>query len=250
MTRITGTYAAPKQTWYISSINLFDGICDTDLQAWIARCGARTFQPGERIVDAETTPPEQVFVVNEGAVRLVRTGNPRPETIDVLGPGQLFGVSAAFGDGAIALHVEALTRVQVCAAEGKGFLIALASCPDIVLNLVRQVGIRIMHFGGCPQPEQSPAQIRLAEVLQRLALTAGQAHQGRLRIPACVSRGTLAHQVGCTRETVARLLSNLEVSGAVVRKGRTILIDPQELADIIKSGSCVPVVQQAIDERA
>jgi CRP/FNR family transcriptional regulator len=193
-----------------------------------------------------------VFVIYKGAVRLLLADtHPRPETVDLLGPGQLFGVSAAFGGGSVGLHVDALTRVQVCAVEGKGFLTALASCPDIVLNLVRQAGIRIMQFGGGdPRPEQRSAELRLAGVLRRLASTAGEVVGGRLRIPACISRGTLACQVGCTRETVARMLSNLEASGAVERVGRTLLIDPQQLENIITSGGCVPVIQQAIDERA
>jgi CRP-like cAMP-binding protein len=171
--------------------------------------------------------------------------------VDLLGPGQLFGVSAAFGGGATGMHADALTSVLVCAAEGKGFLTALATCPDIVLNLVRQAGIRIMQFGGgYPQPKQDSAEIRLARVLLRLAWTGGEAVRGRLRVPACVSRGTIANQLGCTRETVARMLSNLESTGAVERQGVAILIDQQRLEDFIMSGSGVPVIQQAIDERA
>jgi CRP/FNR family transcriptional regulator len=250
--RATGTYAAPKRTWYISTINLFEGLPASDIDAWLARCGARTFEAGQRIVDARTTPPEQVLVVREGAVRLLlERSNGRPETVDLLGPGQLFGVSAAFGGTATIMHADALTRVVACIAEGRGFLLAIASYPDLVLNLVRQAGVRVIQFGGgYLQPQQPSAEVRLAEVLKRLATTAGEPLHDGARIPACVSRGTLANLVGCTRETVARMLSSLEACGGVVRQGRAIVVDTDRLDEIVWSSRGVAVVEQPVDERA
>ena len=252
MARVTGTYAAPKRTWYISTINLFEGLSESEIGGWVETCGTRIFEPGQRIIDAHTTPPEQVLVVREGAVRLLmeRT-NRRSETVDLLGPGQLFGVSAAFGGSPTVLHADALTRVVACAAEGKSFLIALASCPDLVLNLVRQAGVRVIQFGaGYFQPQQHSAEVRLAEVLKRLATTAGEAVRDGSRIPACVSRSTLAHLVGCTRETIARMLSSLEASGGVVRQGRVIVVDVDRLDRIVRSGRGIAVVEQPVHERA
>jgi CRP/FNR family transcriptional regulator len=251
--RSTGRYAAPKRTWYISSVDLFENVADAEVQAWAERCETRTFEPGQRIVDADTTPPEQVLVVCEGAVRLLLEGaTGRSETVDVLGRGHLFGVSAAFGRSSRRLHADALTRVVVCASEGRIFLVALASCPDMVLNLVRQAGMRLMHFEvSSPQPRQLPADVRLVQVLRRLALTAGEpVRGGGWRIPRCVTRGTLAHQVGCTRETIARMLSNLAARGAVTRQGHALVVHPRRLDTMLASRGGVAVVQQPVHERA
>jgi CRP/FNR family transcriptional regulator len=243
--RLTGTYAAPKRTWYISAINLFEGIADSEIDACVERCGPRTFEAGQRIIDASTTPPELVLLVREGAVRLVlERARGRTETVDLLGPGQLFGVSAAFGGSPTRLHADALTRVVACVAEGKSFLIALATCPDIILNLVRQAGVRFMQFGsGYSQPPLQAADVRLAEVLRRLAMTGGEAVRGGWRIPACISRATLARQVGCTRETIARMLSSLESSGGIVRQGRSIVVDLKRLDAIVRSGRGIAIEQ-------
>lgn len=251
MARVT-PYAAPKRTWYISTINLFEGLPQSEIDRWTRLCGARTYEIGQRIIDAHATPPEQVLLVREGAVRLVlESARRRPETVDLLGPGQLFGVSAAFGGSSTLLHADALTRVVACAAEGRSFLGSLASCPDLVLNLVRQAGVRVIQFGaGYLQPQQPSAEVRLAEVLRRLAATGGEPVRDGARIPACVSRGTLAHLVGCTRETVARMLSSLEASRGVVRQGRAIVVDPRRLDDIIRSGRGVPIVEQPVHEGA
>lgn len=251
MSRVTGNYAAPKRTWYISTVNVFAGLHDSEIDAWTARCGARIFEPGERIIDARTTPPEQVLVVRQGAVRLVlERASRRSETVDLLGTGQLFGVSAAFGGSSTALHADALTRVVACTAEGRAFLVLLASWPDLVLNLVRQAGVRVIQFGGgYLQPQQPSAEVRLAEVLQRLAMTAGEAVRDGSRLPSCVSRGTLARLVGCTRETIARMLANLEVSGGVVRQGRTIVVNLDRLDDMVRSGRGIAVVKQPVHER-
>ena len=233
--RVTDPYAAPKRAWYLSRIDLFEGVADSDVEAWVQRCGVRTFEAGQRIIDAHATPPEQVHVICEGVVRVLVERRPgRAATVDLLGRGQLFGVSTAFGASSTGLHADALTRAVVCVADGQRFLGALASCPDLLQNLVRQVGVRVVCFGADnPQPAQPSAEVRLAEVLRRLARTGGASVQGGARIPACVSRGTLAHQVGCTRETVARLLSHLETSGSVVRQGRAIVVNLDRLDAVL-----------------
>jgi len=91
-----------------------------------------------------------------------------------------------------------------------------------------------MQFGqDYLQVQQAPAELRLAEVLRRLATTAGEPTRDGLRIPTCVSRGTLAHQVGCTRETVARMLASLEALGCATRHGRSIEVNVTRLDDML-----------------
>jgi CRP-like cAMP-binding protein len=115
---------------------------------------------------------------------------------------------------------------------------SLATCPNIILNLVRQAGVQVIQFGGgYLQPQQPPVEVRLAEVLMRLGKTGGESVRGGFRIPSCVSRGTLAHQVGCTRETIARMLANLETSGGLRRQGRSIVVDLERLQDIVRQAA-------------
>jgi CRP/FNR family transcriptional regulator, cyclic AMP receptor protein len=221
-----------KRTWYISGVDLFRGLARSEIDAWVAQCELRRFRAGERIIDGRSTLPEQVLVIERGAVRLLQDDpSGRPRTVDVLGPGQLFGVSCAFGATDNGLHADALTQVVVCAAEGRDFLAALARGPGIVLNLVRQVGARVVQLDGqAPPPSGRPAGLRLATVLDRLATVAGQpAPGGGLRLPACVSRATLAYQTGCTRETIARLLADLEDRRCIRREKRAIVVDPAGL---------------------
>lgn len=218
-----------KRTWYINSVDVLRGLSPAQVAEWTERWGTRTYAPGERIIDSETTPPELVVVVWRGAVQLLqrhRTG--RSETIDVLGPGQLFGVSAAFGPTSFGLDADALTDTVVCALEGRRFLLALASGPEIVLNLVQQLGARVVQVDGSSHahwPDNQAARDRLAQVLTRMAVSAGEpAGGGGRRLPMCVSRSTLAHQAGCARETIARLLAELESLGAIRRERRNIIV--------------------------
>jgi len=233
--------ADAKRTWYISTINLFEDLSEADIDSWVRRCGTRTFESGQRIIDARSSLPEQVLVVRRGAVRLVlERSNERLETVDILGPGQLFGVSAAFGRTTARLHADALTQVTVCAAEGRSFLLALASGPEMVLNLVRQVGDRVIQLDGrYHPPAEKYAPLRLAEVLARLAQTAGEPVADGRRLPACVSRTTLAHQVGCTRETIARMLASFEAHGAVRRERRAIVVNVERLQQLAAASPAV-----------
>ena len=224
-----------KRTWYISSVDLFYGLDQTEIDAWTAQCDTRRFRARERIIDARSTLPEQVLVVKTGAVQLLQDGpGGRPRTVDVLGPGQMFGVSCAFGATAHGLHADALTQVEVCAWEGRDFLAALARGPRIILNLVRQVGASVVQLDGQPRPHaRMPACVRLAAVLERLATVAGQPASGGQRLPACISRGTLAYQTACTRETVARLLAEFEGRHWLRREQRAIIVDPERLRQLM-----------------
>jgi CRP/FNR family transcriptional regulator len=224
-----------KRTWYISGVDLFGGLDQAAIDAWAAHCQTRRFfGEGERIIDARSSLPEQVLVVRTGAVQVLQDGpSGRPLTIDVLGPGHLFGVSGAFGATAHGLHADALTRVEVCAWDGRDFLAALARGPQIVLNLVRQVGASVVQLDGQPRPPAGlPASVRLAAVLGRLASLAGQPAPGGQRLPACISRATLAYQSACTRETVARLLGDFEDQRCIRREQRAIIVDPERLRHV------------------
>jgi CRP/FNR family transcriptional regulator len=237
LVRSSSAEPAPKRTWYISTINLFADLPPSEVDAWVERCGKRTYERGERIIDAHSTSPEQVLVIRHGAVRLAldRPAG-RLDTVDVLGPGQMFGISAAFGSTSTGLHADALTRVVACASDGRNFLPTLATRPSIVLNLVRQLGHRVVQYDGhYLPPEHEPVPTRLLLVLKRLALAVEQPTPALVQLPSCVTRGTLARQVGCTRETIARMLAQFEANGIVARHRRAIVVHldrvQQELAN-------------------
>jgi CRP-like cAMP-binding protein len=218
----------------MSGVDVLRDLSPEEIDTWRAHWGTQTYAPGQRIVDADTSQPELVFLILEGAVRLVQHRN-RRDTIDVLGRGQLFGVSAVFGPTSTALDVEALSNVVATGLEGRRFLRALASRPQLATNLVEQLGTNLLQFDAPgPPPVYHVARKRLAQTLVRLGVAAGdQLPDGWYRLPPCVSRATLAVQVDCTRETIARMLADLEEIGAIRRQRREIMLDLDRLHRVI-----------------
>ncbi len=229
-----------KRTWYLRQVDLFRGIPRSEVDRWAQAWPTLSYQAGERIVDGRLTLPERVMVVKEGAVRLFLEDAPEHQvTADVLGPGQLFGVSAVFGAVPIGLSAEAVDQVTVISSEGLQFLQAMTRLPQLVLNLVQQVGAQVVQTE--QQLRQHPsgrARVLLARALLRLARTASEILPGdRRRLQGQLTRATLAAQVGCSRETVARLLSAFEQEGRVVRQGRQLIVDVDRLREVAEGGT-------------
>lgn len=228
-----------KRTWYLRQVDVFRGISPSQVDRWAQTCTTRRYRAGERIVDGRLTLPERVLLVKEGAVRLFLQDTPEHQvTADILGPGQLFGVSAVFGAAPAGLSAEAVSDVTIISAEGLEFLQAMAHLPQLVLNLVQQVGAQVV------QTEQQlhehptgPARVLLARTLLRLAQAASEVLPGgRRRLQGRLTRATLAAQVGCSRETVARLLSVFEQEGRVTRQGRQLIVHPDRLREVADGG--------------
>jgi CRP-like cAMP-binding protein len=90
--------AGPGQrVWYLGWVDVFGGLSAEDAAALGPLVRRESFRAGQLIAGPDT-PPERVYVVESGTVRLVRRGaDGRETTVDVVGRGRLFGVSARAG---------------------------------------------------------------------------------------------------------------------------------------------------------
>jgi CRP/FNR family cyclic AMP-dependent transcriptional regulator len=172
--------------------------------------------------------------MRSGTVRLFhRERDGHETTIERLGSGQLFGVTALLVTDAGGLLAQAETDAEVCLVAGRQFLDLVARWPQAMLELATRLGVRVRdadepatHF----MPTSAGA--RLAAVLHRLAsdgseLTPG----GGVRLRGVPRHTDLAREIGATRETVTRMLARLEQDGYIRRFGRQIVVpDPRRLA--------------------
>lgn len=230
---MTGTSQEGGKLWYLRQVDLFRGLSEHELDELDQTVEILRFQPGQQIIGPEAKA-ERVYIIKSGTVRLFHRGpDGREITVDVLGPGRPFGVSALFGPSGGRLLAEAATEAVVCTGEGIRFLGVMAQHPRIALNLITQLGAQVLQTEQqLAQFNSSDARERLAVALYRLVRDAGEPQPGGgYALPKGMSQRSLAQQVGASRETVTRLIASLVQEGYIRRAGRRLIIaDVEKLA--------------------
>lgn len=215
-----------ERTWYLRQVDLFRGLAPEQVEALAALLEQRSYRAGEAIIPVGRAE-ERVYVVRTGSVRLFhRNDEGRELTADLVGPGRLFGFSTLFGSPRDGLLAEAVSDVTLHTAEGSEFLRCVSQLPQVMLSLIVQIGTQVL------QTEQQldrlvalDARGRLATALHRLALDSGETDlNGGRRISTLVTHDALGRQIGCSRETVTRMLASLEADGFIRRQGRRIVV--------------------------
>jgi CRP-like cAMP-binding protein len=170
--------------------------------------------------------------VEHGLVRLFVTGpRGREVTIDVVEPGQCFGLASTPEP---ALQAQAATQARICSLEQRELPRLLDRHPGAALEIARQLAARLLRVERCLRRIEAPnARGRLAALLHDLAREIGEPDpRGGRRLPTGWTHDALARQIGYRRETVSRALRSLAEHGYVRQQGRRLLIvDPARLAD-------------------
>jgi CRP-like cAMP-binding protein len=176
----------------------------------------------QRIVYSESTPAERLWVVRAGEVRLYKSSpSGQVTTLDVLGPGEIFGALAAESGEVYPSSAEAVTDCTLWWLSQDAFARLLREDPrlpmevlGIVSRRLREAHERLGSFAYDAAPR------RLARALLRFA------PDGEAR----VTRRALAEASGTTVETAIRVLRGFERAGLVEGEvGRVKILDPAGL---------------------
>lgn len=214
-------------------LTVLPALSDSDMAYLAAGCQTLRLKPGD-VLDQATQGHELAYLVRRGRVRVFqRTASGREITLGTLRDGQILGLGALLGSSDEDLHAEALDEVHLCVAEGPRLLESVASRPTALAAVISQVATQLVQveqqLGSMSQQSTSA---RLGRHLYRLATEFGEpAADGARRVPHGWTRAALARQIGCSRETVSRLLARFERQGWIRRSRRSIeLIDAEGIA--------------------
>jgi CRP-like cAMP-binding protein len=158
-------------------------------------------------------PAEYLWCVKRGEVRLyMSSSNGRITSLEVLGPGEIFGAVSALGQHHYPVSAEGVTKGAAWCLPRSHFQRLLDDDPtltrellDIITRRLHDAHERVRSFAHDPAPS------RLAQALLRAS------HDGR----ASVTRRDLAESAGTTVETAIRVLRGFQrdeiVRGSVGR---------------------------------
>lgn len=218
----------------LAGIALLEGLPEKSLDRLAQRCQWHHYRSHDLIIDRDSDSRD-VFLVVSGKVRVVNfSSSGREIALDEIDAGGFFGELAALDGLPRSATVMAMTDTTVATMDPALFEDLLNAYPRAGLrvmrsmaHVVRQASERIMDLSTLGANNRVQAEIlRLAR--------ANSNGENRASISPIPVHGDIASRVSTTRETVARVLSELARSGIVERGADTLFInDVQALEDLV-----------------
>ena len=179
----------------------------------------------QKVLFFEGQPAEFLWVVRSGEVRLYKSSSDgRITTLDLLGPGEMFGAVSALDEDRYTASAEAVTDGVAWCLPRRVLLGLVAEVPALAVEILvvtshrlREAQERLRSFA------HDSAPTRLARALIRAA------REGE----AIVTRRALAEASGTTVETAIRVLRRFERQGIIRGEvGRVQVLDEPALEQI------------------
>jgi CRP/FNR family transcriptional regulator, cyclic AMP receptor protein len=202
----------------------FEGLPEESVQLATGHAVIRT-HPANQIILLENDWGGSVYFILEGWVK-IRTYNldGKEVTLNILGPGELFGEMAPLEEIPRSTDVLTLVSTVVANIPAQDFVKLLNSEPQAGIRLAQLMGRRLRQVNRRLRLRESDSTSRIADVLLFLADGQGKRSEQGLEIPNLPHR-ELSSLSGLARETVTRVLSKLEKKG-LIQKQHDILCIP------------------------
>jgi len=215
----------PHPSQSLARIALFRDCSDEDRKRVEARCRWRKYQPHDVLIDVGADTHEVHFVVS-GRVRVMNhAASGREVSFEDIEAGSIVGELAAIDGGERSASVVAVEPTVTAALDARSFLTMLSDHPDLGLAMLRHLTRMVRHASGrIMELSTLGAHNRVHAELLRLARKAAGDDATTARIYPIPVHGDLAARVATTRETVARVVSDLTKKDLLKRDGNALVV--------------------------
>ncbi|HKD06190.1 MAG TPA: Crp/Fnr family transcriptional regulator [Bryobacteraceae bacterium] len=201
---------------------LFAALDESEISSLAARCGIRSYAPGE-ILFTEGEPCKGLYIVVTGRIRIFKTSlNGREHVLALEGRGASVAELPVFDGGSYPASGSAVERTEVLFVSRADLRAICLEKPEVSLKILQVVGERLRRLVGIIE-ELSFTTVRhrlISWILRR----AGAASTFSLD----ASHQELAAQIGTVRELVSRNLARLQAQGLIEMNHREIRILDRE----------------------
>jgi CRP-like cAMP-binding protein len=210
----------------LAGIELLRSLPADKLHAVERRCLWRKWRAGEQVIDRETMSNDVYFVVS-GRARVVdysSSGN-REVVFDELEDGTYFGELAAIDGEPRSANIVAVEETLTASIPSDAFIDLLFENREAGLTLMRRLCEMVRtSTGRIMDLSTLGAHNRIYAELLRLARTGGAGRPNIATIHPIPVHSDIAARVSTTRETVARVLSELSHRGVLRRDEDSLVI--------------------------
>jgi len=203
----------------LSRVWLFNALARDDLARLSELAKTRVYKVREEIV-TKGDPATEFFVLLRGRAKVSAQGADGADTtINVMGPGEVFGEIGILDGQPRSATVTTLDECEIAVVDMHAFHDLLASAPPIAVKLLAVLAGRIRDLTTRLEDHaflDVPA--RLAKQLLWLATNHGTQSGSRFRIELKLSQQEVGDFIGATRESVNKHLRDWTRSGLIRRE--------------------------------
>ena len=219
----------------MQDIKLFEGVPEDKLKHLAARAAVKKFLPGKLIV-GETDPIRSFYVVLSGRLKLYKSSpEGKEQTLQLLGPGDPFGLCTAFATDSFPASVTAIEESTVLRIPGEVLESVARQEPSLLLNIILILSQRLkdsMTLVESLALKEIPG--RLATfLLHDLSREAGTKNN---RLELNISQRELAKILGATPEALSRALRKMSNDGILIAAKRTMTVLDRQALEKLAEG--------------
>ena len=211
----------------LRTVPIFSELSDEDI-ASLAHLALRKRYPKDTVVFFENEEGDFFFTILEGRIKVTILGDDGREVIlSVLGPGDFFGEMALLDNEPRSATAIAVEESELLSLHRTDFQSVLNENKSITSALIRVLSARLRRAN---HQISTLALLdvygRVARVIVDMAREEGKRlRDGRIAFRRATHQ-EIANRIGTTRETVTRMLKDLERQGLIHIEGKEIVVQP------------------------
>ncbi|PYQ21158.1 MAG: Crp/Fnr family transcriptional regulator [Acidobacteria bacterium] len=201
----------------LRTVPIFSELSDEDITS-LAHLALRKRYPKDTVIFFENEEGDFFFTILEGRVKVTILGDDGREVIlSVLGPGDFFGEMALLDNEPRSATAIAVEETELLSLDNRSITTALIRVLSARLRRANhQIStLALLDVYG-----------RVARVIVDMAREEGKRlRDGRIAFRRATHQ-EIANRIGTTRETVTRMLKDLERQGLIHVEGKEIVVQP------------------------
>jgi CRP-like cAMP-binding protein len=211
----------------LRTVPIFSELADQDI-ASLAHLALRKRYPKDTVVFFENEEGDFFFTILEGRIKVTILGDDGREVIlSVLGPGDFFGEMALLDNEPRSATAIAVEESELLSLHRNDFQSVLNDNRSITNALIKVLSARLRRAN---HQISTLALLdvygRVARVIVDMAREEGKRlRDGRIAFRRATHQ-EIANRIGTTRETVTRMLKDLERQGLIHVEGKEIVVQP------------------------
>jgi CRP/FNR family cyclic AMP-dependent transcriptional regulator len=211
----------------LRTVPIFSELTDEDITS-LARLSSRRRYPKDQVVFFENEEGDFFFMILEGRIKVTILGDDGREVIlSVLGPGDFFGEMALLDNEPRSATAIAVEDSELLSLHRTDFQSVLTENRSITSALIKSLTARLRKAN---HQISTLALLdvygRVARVIAEMARDEGRRlRDGRIAFRRATHQ-EIANRIGTTRETVTRMLKDLERQGLIHVEGKELVVQP------------------------